>query len=126
MAESAKIFVKDEVEKKKSVLELSESTLEDGEKVTMKCSDCDKPLVVVWRTRPKERLNNKPLIWNLKAKCCYCGDASFPKKVLGGFHYKGYDEPHPNGNPEDVVPFVNVIDIVYEGENVVFRTEKVK
>jgi len=99
---------------------------EDGGEVTFYCSDCDKPLIVIWRTRPNEELKKKPVEWRIKAKCPYCGDFSFTKKIIGGFHHKGYDEPHPNGNPEDVIPFVNITDICTEKDEVIFYTEKVK
>ncbi len=101
-----------------------DTAFEDGEEVKLCCSNCDKPLVVIWRTRPNEKLKNKLIQWKLKAKCCYCGDASFAKTVKGGFHYKGFDVPHPNGNPEDVIAHVNVTTIDTEGEDVIFNTEK--
>lgn len=103
----------------------SSISFEDGGEVTLTCSECDKPLVVIWRTRPNEKLKNKPIEWKVKAKCPYCGDFSFTKKIVGGFHHKGFDKPHPNGNPEDVIAFVNVTDINTEGDEVIFNTEKV-
>ncbi len=99
---------------------------EDGGEVTLSCSNCDKPLVVVWRTRPNERIKNKPVEWRLKAKCCYCEDYSFTKKIIGGFHHKGYDTPHSNGNPEDVVPHVNIMDIQTNDDEIIFITKRAK
>jgi hypothetical protein len=121
MAESVttpKIFTKDEPEKKLS------SSYEDGGEILFCCSNCDEKLVVLWITRPNEKLDKKPLKWKMRAKCCYCGDYSFVKEVVGGFHYKGYDLPHPNGNPEDVIPLVNVIDFRREKDVLTFITEK--
>lgn len=97
--------------------------LEDGGTVTLSCSNCDKPLVVIW-TRSKEKVNNKNLEWNLQAKCCYCGDKSFKHKIIGGFYYKGYDKPHPNGDEEDVIPIVNVVYPETSGDVILFITEK--
>jgi len=115
-----KIFTKKELDKKIDPL------LEDGGEVTLKCSNCDKPLVVVWRTRPNEKIGRQDIVWTLQAQCCYCGDKSFKKEIKGGFHYKGYDKPHPNGNPEDVIPIVNVSYPDTSGDVVLFITEKAK
>jgi len=116
-------------EKEDKVKEVSE-TLENGGVTLIKCSNCDKPLIEVWHTRPKETLNGHPLEWLIQASCCYCQDKSYITKVTGGFHPKGHDIPHPNGNPEDVIPIVNIVDIQmikYQGKDVsLFVTEKYK
>lgn len=97
-------------EKEETIRE-SGPTLENGGTTLLRCSNCNKPLVEIWHTRPNETLNGQPLVWLLQASCCYCGDNSYITSVKGGFHPKGYDEPHPNGNPEDVIPIVNIVDI---------------
>lgn len=122
------IYEKSETVNKKKTSEIYETKLQDGGSVQLNCSSCDKPLVVLFRTRPNEKLKNgKNLEWTVKAKCCYCDDFSWVKKIQGGFHHKGYDVPHPNGNPEDVIPYVNVTNIEPDENGVVvFYTEKVK
>ena len=103
-------------------------TLEDGGKTIIRCSNCQKPLMTVHHTRPHEKLQGQDLVWYIQAQCCYCEDRSYILPVKGGFHHSGYDIPHPNKNPEDVVPVVDVVDIKmieYQGKDVsLFITEK--
>jgi hypothetical protein len=104
-----------------------ETKLQDGELVVINCSNCDKPLVKIHITRPNEkRKNGSPVECKVKADCCYCGDESFIKTIKGGFHYSGWDVPHPNGNVEDVDVYVNVTYPDIQKDILIFRTEKVK
>jgi hypothetical protein len=76
--------------------------LKDGGHVIIRCSNCNKPLVDIWRTRPQEidPYTNKIFEWKFIAECCYCGDASYPTTVLGGFHMGGYGEDKPDESYE--------------------------
>lgn len=67
--------------------------LEDGGKVILECSNCGKPLVKVWITRPNEILaDGRPKRSKMQAQCCYCNDHSNTQVVVGGFHPGGYGE----------------------------------
>lgn len=108
----------------------SSPTLEDGGTTTLRCSNCDKSLMHIWHTNPNETLGGNPLVWLVQASCCYCGDRSYITTVKGGFHPKGDDKPHANGNSDDVEPITNIVDIQrikYKGKDVsLFVTEKAK
>lgn len=66
--------------------------LKDGGHQIIKCSACDKPLMDVWITNPKETFK-----WKVKANCPYCGDHSFEKEIQGRFAYGPIfkDDDHP-------------------------------
>jgi hypothetical protein len=104
--------------------------IEDGGSIVLSCSNCDKGLAVIFITRPHQKNRKGEVVkWKAKAKCCYCGDFSFVKNFEGAFHYKGFDVPHPNGNPEDVEVYTNVTGVIISGDNdemLLFETEKVK
>lgn len=93
--------------------------LEDGGTKTLKCSCCDRPIAVIWITRPNEAEE-----WKIKATCCYCGDSSFPETIKGGFHYKGYDLEKDG----KFIPQTNIKDIKLDKKNeiVIIETELVK
>lgn len=62
-------------------------TITDGEHVILRCSNCNRKLVDVWITSPEEVVTSTVL-----AKCGYCGDKSFEKKIKGSFHIGATDE----------------------------------
>jgi hypothetical protein len=72
--------------------EIERKGLSDGGHVIIRCSNCKKPLVDIWRTRPNEKdpRTGKPFEWKFIAGCCYCGDKSYIHTILGGFHIGGY------------------------------------
>jgi len=111
------IYEKEEKEKLQPVLE-------DGGSATLQCSNCDKKLVEIWRTRPNEKLNDKAVIWKLRAKCCYCGDKSYPIEFQGGFHYKGIGKVLDKNKPEDEIDITKITNVEPVGDEVVFYTEK--
>jgi hypothetical protein len=78
--------------------------LVDGGHFVLKCSNCDKPLVDIWKTRPKETLDGSPVKTRLQAECCYCGDHSKAEVVIGGFHPGGYGQ----GEELDLVYIVDI------------------
>jgi len=55
--------------------------VQDGEKLTICCSNCKAPLVEIWKTRPYVQVST-----NLDAVCGLCNDKSFIHRVRGGFH----------------------------------------
>jgi len=91
--------------------------LENGGDVILTCSNCDKHLVIVTISRPKEKFE-----WQVRAKCCFCGDKSFVKDIKGGFHYRGYDIQEG----ENFIPKVNIKDVKTNGNIVEIETEKAK
>lgn len=66
----------------------------------------------VWIIRPDESLE-----WELTAQCCFCSDKSFPKKISGGFSYKGITDASHNS-----ITLVN--DISINNESVLFTIGK--
>ena len=92
--------------------------LKDGNKITLKCSSCNKKLVNIWITRPDESY-----VWKIRAKCCYCDDHSFDLEVKGGFHFGGYCEV-TNPNTEDETFYTCVTKHEVENDRIVLYTEK--
>lgn len=117
---SAIIFEKEEEFKEVDPL------LENGPTHILQCSNCDKKLVNIWVTKPKQTIHGKPAKWNVRAECCYCGDISFTKEIVGGFRYTGFYLPNPNSkNPEDVIEKTKITDVT--GEDVLtFHTKDVQ
>lgn len=87
-----------------------DTTLEDGGKILIKCSNCDKPLAYFWQTDKQIPFTSK-----VKVNCCYCKDASFPVSIEGRFAYGGYytgEEPDVIGVTRlEFVDFVNDVNI---------------
>ena len=71
---------------------MSTKGLKDGGHVIIRCSNCDRPLVDIWRTRPEmnDPRTKKIFEWKFIAECCYCSDKSYVTTVLGGVHIGGY------------------------------------
>jgi hypothetical protein len=66
--------------------------LKDGGHIIIRCSNCNKPLADIWRTRPnmKDPRTSKLFEWKFVAECCYCKDKSYITTVSGGVHIGGY------------------------------------
>jgi hypothetical protein len=74
--------------------------IKDGGHVIIRCSNCNKPLVDIWRTRPdaKDPATGKTFEFKFVAECCYCKDISYITTVQGVFHIGGYGVNTDDGN----------------------------
>jgi hypothetical protein len=93
------------------------------EHVILQCSNCNEELVDLWISAPNEKIGKDPVQWKVKATCCYCGDQSFVKDIVGGFKQHGIiaeDDKNLN-HYRDVT---KVVDIRYEGNTIIFQTMK--
>ena len=61
--------------------ELDSHQIQSGEKIVLRCSNCNTDLVEVWITRPDATLKTK-----IRAQCWRCGDSSYEKTINGLFH----------------------------------------
>jgi hypothetical protein len=107
-----------QLEKRIKKLEMTESKLIDNGEITLVCSNCDKPLLIVWSNRPNEKR-----VWKLRATCPYCNDRSFAFDMKGGFAYRGYDKPIPGLPADEVIPVLNVKNVEVDNGEVLFITE---
>jgi len=103
--------------------------LKDGGHVILSCSACGEPLVDVWITKadavnPQTR---QPFKWKVKAKCCYCGDASFVQEVVGriavGPAGKDVENPDPQGMNDSLMKH-SIVRIELVGDTIIYHTKK--
>lgn len=97
--------------------------LKDCGHIPLECSNCNKMLADIWVT-----YTNKDFQWKVKAKCCYCGDESFEKEVVGVFVVGCHAVPHPDfpNDPDYQIMKTGIIDIKYDEntKKVTVLTEK--
>ncbi len=113
-------FDEDKLEKEKPVI-----GLEDGGHVIIKCSNCDRGLLDIFITQPRaiDPATNKPFVWNMKAKCCFCGDHSYVKEIKGKFHLSGYGQIKEDDESQDIPEtFIGSID--EQGDVIIVETIK--
>ncbi len=105
--------------------------LKDAGHFIIECSNCLKPLVDLWLTRPGERIRYKDgkeiktlnVVWKVQATCCYCGDHSFVQEIQGGFHSGPIFESR---GENDDVKLHDVDDPIVDGNRVLFNTRLLK
>jgi hypothetical protein len=90
----------------------------DGKHTILTCSNCRKPLADIWVTRPDPDFR-----WKVKAACCFCGDSSFEREVVGRFHYSGYGLPNEDDEEDSRMATV-VTRPEWDGDRVTLYTGK--
>jgi|GEM_PF-4569052 hypothetical protein len=53
--------------------------IENAEIIVLECSNCRKSLATIWVIRPTSKVTS-----HIIAHCCFCGDKSFKRSVIGG------------------------------------------
>jgi hypothetical protein len=102
--------------------------LRDGGHIILKCANCAKPLVDIWRTRPNEKdpRTDEVISYLVAAECCYCGDKSYVKEIKGGFHVGGYGTTKVNDPTANIQHVSIVSQEPYPGREdvILFKTMK--
>lgn len=92
----------------------------DKPKVLLECSSCQAPLceiIIVKNEPPKE--------YRIYAECCFCGDKSFTKKVVGRLVYSSTE--YAIATPEPIYKPRQYLDEPYEPtDQIIVRTQKLK
>ena len=102
------------------------NTLVDGGHIILECSNCNKPLVDIFIVKPDaKREDGSDFLWRCQAECCYCKDKSFIKEVKGIFRPGGIIKVSPD-NPDSYDNIVDIADINYEDDYVLFKTSRVR
>ena len=100
--------------------------LKDGGHVILECSNCNKPLVDIFIVKPDaKKEDGSDFIWRCQAECCYCNDKSFIKNVVGIFRPAGIIKI-TDENEECYKNIVNIVDIEYDNDYVLFKTSRSK
>ncbi len=93
--------------------------LRDGGKTILSCAGCTRPIAECWITLP-----NLSASFEVRARCCYCGDHSFWKTIRGGFHVSGYALNNPE-NPTDSKMITEIVDVITDdNERTTFLTKR--
>lgn len=102
------------------------SILKDGGHVILTCSNCNKQLVDLFIVKPDaKRDDGTDIIWKCQAECCYCSDKSFITEVKGIFRPGGIIQIDPE-NEDNYKNVVNLTDVQYEDNLVIFKTKRHK